>query len=185
MNWNDAIKIMNIPIIYHECNLNNCKLLPEGIVDLGKRWVKNPNSNLYLHGNTGSGKTHFSISLYRNMVEKGFGSIIIYIKSEDLDNELLNSILDGQEMTKLKKYSEIDLLFIDDLGVEKPTDRSERQYYSIIDKRTANNLPTVITSNVNRENLKFGDRTKSRLEYFYDVHFPDVDLRKKIKLPPI
>jgi DNA replication protein DnaC len=184
-NWQNAIKMMNIQGLYHNAALDNCPKLPPGIVDLGKRWIKASNRpNLYIHGNTGSGKTYFATALFRAMVEKNF-NWLIFVRSDDLDTELLTAIENKHEKTTLMKYFEVPILFIDDLGVERPTDRMIRQYYSIIDKRVGEGLLTIITSNVPREELPLGDRTLSRLEHFYNIEFPKKDIRKSIELPTL
>ena len=157
-------------------------MIPKGIVELGRRWVSNPKRpSLYLFGNTGSGKTHFATSLFREMVERGYGWII-FKKSDDLDDELLSAIENKHEKTCLSKYCEVPLLFIDDLGVERAGDRVIRQYYKIIDKRIGEGLTTVITSNAPKDKLDMGDRISSRLELFLSIEFPKVDIRKQLEI---
>jgi predicted ATPase len=183
--WREAIKRSNIQEIYHQASIDNCHLIPVGIVDLGRRWLKAQKKPcLYLHGNTGSGKTYFSTALYRALVEKR-EPWMIFTRSDDLDDELLTAIEERQEKTKITKYCEVPILFIDDLGVERPSDRMIRQYYSIIDRRVGAGLTTVITSNVSKENLPLGDRTISRLGHFYAIEFPKKDNRNNLDLPPL
>lgn len=180
--WNEAAKSMGIQSKYKECSLNNCKLIPKGIVELGRKWVSHPKRpSLYLYGNTGSGKTYFATSLYRELIDKGH-NWIIFIKSDDMDDELLTAIENKHEKTCLMKYCEVPILFIDDLGVERSGDRSIRQYYKIIDKRVGEGLTTIITSNVPKEKLDMGDRISSRLELFLSVEFPKVDIRKQLEI---
>lgn len=183
--WQEAASRSNIQSIYRNASMDNCPKLPQGIVELGKRWLKaNKKPSLYIHGNTGSGKTYFATALYRALVEMKI-SWMIFVRSDDLDDELLSAIEEKQEKTKMMKYMEVPILFIDDLGVERPSDRMIRQYYSIIDRRVGEGLLTIITSNVSRENLPLGDRTISRLEHFYAIEFPKKDIRKTIDLPPL
>ncbi len=185
-NWKNAIKMMKIQDIYHDASFDNCPLLPTQIVELGKKWILASNRpNLYIHGNTGSGKTYFSTCLFRGMVEKNL-NWLIFVRSDDLDQELLDGIEQKRERSIMEKYYEVPILFIDDLGVERPSDRMIRQYYSIIDRRVGSkNLLTVITSNVPRIELPLGDRTLSRLEHFYNIEFPKKDIRKSIELPTL
>lgn len=183
--WRSAIERSGIQSLYHRASLENCPLLPTGIVELGKRWIKAPKKpSLYLFGNTGSGKTYFAYALYRALVEMKH-PWMIFVKSFDLDEELLAAIAEGQEKSRLMKYFEVPILFIDDLGVERPSDRMIRQYYSIIDRRVGDGLMTVITSNVPKEELPLGDRTISRLGHFYAIEFPKKDNRNNLELPPL
>jgi DNA replication protein DnaC len=46
------------------------------------------------------------------------------------------------------------LLFIDDLGIEKTSDRYLENLYLIINYRYENKLPTIITSNMSLEDLE-------------------------------
>lgn len=181
--WEETARKMGIQSLYRGASLDNCPLIPSAIVELGRKWVdtkKRP--SLYLHGNTGSGKTYFATAIYRAMVEKRH-PWIIFVKACDLDDELLTAIQDNQELTKLNKYSEVPILFLDDLGVERPSPRMLRQLYAIIDKRVGQQLTTVITSNAARGELDLGDRIISRLEHFYSIEFPKKDIRKTLDLP--
>lgn len=185
ISWQRACVKSGIQGIYHNASLDNCPMLPIGIVEIGKKWVKASNRpSLYLHGNTGSGKTYFSTALYRALVEQQH-PWVIYVKSYDLDEELLTAIEEKQEKSRIMKYCEVPILFIDDLGVERPSERMLRQYFSIIDKRVGDRLITVITSNIPRDQLPLGDRVISRLEHFYAIEFPKKDNRKNLELPPL
>lgn len=180
--WQEACELQEIPAKYRNCCLKNCNLIPKGIVAIGRSWVENPKRpSLYLFGNTGSGKTHFAISLFREMIDKGF-RWVIFKRSDDLDDELLSSIENKHERTCLEKYCQVPLLFIDDLGVERSGERIVRQYYKILDKRIGEGLTTVITSNVSKDKLNMGDRISSRLELFLSVEFPKVDVRKQLEI---
>lgn len=179
--WQKACAVAQIRPIYQNASFETCNEIPRAIVDLGIRWVKSSRkTSLYLHGNTGSGKTYFSTAIFRYLVESGKYPWIIFKKSDDLDEELLTAIQEKDEKFHLEKYFEVPVLFIDDLGVERPTERIVRQYYSIIDRRVSSNLLTIITSNVRKQDLPLGDRTISRLEQFYSIEFPKRDLRKNI-----
>ena len=85
----------------------------------------------------------------------------------------------------MEKYCEVPVLFIDDLGTEKDSDRVRQQYGKIIDERVGNELPTVYTSNLDLDHIgkTLGDRIASRLQVSYQIKFPDRDLRKITDLP--
>lgn len=196
MNWIDAIRDYKIPKRYHNASLKEKNLLPEGVVDLGLRWVKAKcKPSLYLFGNAGCGKTFFSIALLRHLIEEGYTSII-FIKSDELDSKLLDASLGNlfndqgykvYEKDVIIKHSEIPILFIDDIGTEKDTDRVRQQYGKIIDHRVNEELPTVYTSNLDLDQIgkTLGDRIASRLQISYQARFKDEDLRKKVDLLPL
>ena len=56
------------------------------------------------------------------------------------------------ELTKL--YTKVDLLVIDDLGVEPMNDWLLSKLFTIINERLINELPFIITTNYNMEALK-------------------------------
>jgi DNA replication protein DnaC len=184
MNWETAVNRFNIRKMYKNISLENSTLLKPSMVEFGKKWCASPKKgSLFLTGTPGSGKTHFMICLLRALVEQG-QEWLFFIKSGDLDRELLYAIQDKQEKFCLEKYQEARFLFIDDLGVEKHTDRMREQYYSLIDARVSDYLPTIYTSNLTIKEIgnALGERISSRLEDAYNVKFPNEDLRKKKEL---
>ena len=54
----------------------------------------------------------------------------------------------------LNLYSSVDLLVIDDLGKEKPTECVLEKLFLIVNNRYNNYLPIVITTNYNRNQLR-------------------------------
>jgi DNA replication protein DnaC len=187
MNWEQAIKFFNIPKDYHRASLENADLLPRSIIELGKRWVEIPNKPpLYLRGIPGSGKTYFSYAVLRELFERGHREMI-FVTSKDLDDELLRAFEEKQELSKIQKYQEVALLFLDDIGTERECERIIRQYSKIIEFRCANKMTSVYNSNLTIDQLKksLGDRICSRLAVSHEFIFPDKDLRTEILLPPI
>jgi DNA replication protein DnaC len=85
--------------------------------------------------------------------------------------ELLRAIRKGfnqpnDDSDKLVKLTEeAQLLVLDDLGAEKPSDWVREQLYVIINRRYENMLPTIITTNCTTKELidKIGQRTVSRI----------------------
>jgi DNA replication protein DnaC len=87
----------------------------------------------------------------------------------------------------LDRYSEIPILFIDDIGSESNKDRIREQYCHIIDERVGNKMPTIYSSNFSIEQIAetLGDRIASRLYVSYQIQFPPGDKRKRLELPSI
>lgn len=196
MSWTEEIKKSRIARDYHNATLETANLLPEKLVEYGKAWLKAPaRPSLFLYGNPGSGKTHFSICLLRYLIEHGIRSIV-YVRSDDLENELLDASL-GQlynsmgykvsERELLARYSESDYLFIDDIGTERDTDRVKKQYTRMLDARVGNGLVSVFSSNLDMDGMRLalGDRFESRLKTFKPIAFPNQDIRAKKPLPDI
>ena len=196
MNWEEAIKFYDIPKRYHQAKLETATLLPKEAIDLGIRWLRAPvKPSLFLQGNAGSGKTYFLISLLRHLVDSK-GPYVCYQKSEKMDRELLDVSMGRlfnpygyqvHESQLIDRFTQADILFVDDIGTEGDNDRTRKQYYTIIDERVSNQMPTVYTSNLTLEQIgkTLGDRIASRIGCSYIFEFPAVDLRRKIELPMI
>ena len=110
--------------------------------------------SLIITGNVGTGKTHIAASianyLIQNEVRVIFGTLI------NLLGEVKDTYKnDGKtESDIIEKYSKVPLLIIDDLGKEKPSEWTLEKLFTIINNRYENNLPVVITTNYNREQLR-------------------------------
>lgn len=114
--------------------------------------VTKNNKGLYLHGNFGSGKTFIVAALFNELKEKKNASYeIIYFP------ELLRTLKDNFNLldTKVRYYSNVELLLIDDIGAEKVTDWSRDEILgTILQSRMDNHLTTFFTSNLNIKELE-------------------------------
>jgi DNA replication protein DnaC len=183
MNWEEAIKRFKISKLHEVACLDHIKKLNMGIGQVAEKWVSKPHS-MYISGSPGTGKTYLLVALLREAIQSQKYNWIIFVRSNDLDAELLDAIGHKQEAFCLEKYYEVPILMIDDLGVEKVSERLLKQYYNILDRRLNNLYPTVITSNIARDeiHLHLGDRIASRLGMAAEVKFPNKDFRNQIKV---
>ena len=181
MNWEDMARGFSVDKMYWYAGLNNPHLLPNSLIEFGQDWLNSVHRpSLYLTGVPGCGKTYFSVALWKGLFERNeFG---IFVKSGNLDLELLQAAREGDEFSVLRKYAEAHVLFIDDLGVERDSERMARQWYFILDNRIGNHRPTIISSNLRKHEASSDPRIISRLEHALELKFPDKDLRKNIKI---
>lgn len=125
------------------------------------KWLKNfydeydigkSNKGLYLHGTFGSGKTFLLAALLNELEEKkGAKYEIVYFP------ELLRNLKDNFSMldSKVRYYSNIEILVIDDIGAEKVTDWGRDEILgTILQYRMNNHLTTFFTSNLTIDELE-------------------------------
>lgn len=146
----------------------------------------NQNTNLLFIGNPGLGKTFLCNSIAKDLLEQG-KSVIYQVSSElidlvrkykfDFDNEANNS-------SSINKLYNCDLLIIDDLGTEHPTQFSGLVIYSILNKRLLNNKKTIVSTNLNTDEImkNYSERIYSRLFGNFNMYkFFGEDIRLKIQ----
>jgi DNA replication protein DnaC len=121
--------------------------------EYAKDIVNGKNNSLFITGNVGAGKTHLAASIANYLIENNqrviFGTLINLL-GEIKDSYKSNSETEG---IIIDKYSRVPLLIIDDLGKEKPSEWVLEKLFTIINNRYERNLPVVITTNYNREQL--------------------------------
>ena len=121
---------------------------------------------LLLMGTTGTGKTHVSTAIAKVVIEKGYDVIYDSIQNimNDYENDKFKSDY-GQKDFHIEKYTECDLLIIDDLGTEFSTPFTLSCIYNLLNTRQNRGLPTIISTNLSADELakKYEDRIYSRI----------------------
>ena len=109
----------------------------------GKVWCA------FLWGNFGNGKTHLAIAALNEWYARE--STVIFWKVPDFLSWMRRRVFEDKEREDdvLQSYREgANLVVFDDLGTENRTDWSYEQLYRVLDSRSDNHLPTIITSNL-------------------------------------
>lgn len=103
-------------------------------------------------GKNGTGKTHISTAICNELIKENV-PVIFGTLTELLDKykECYKNYTDG-ELTKI--YSNVDLLVIDDLGVETINEWMLSKLFVIVNERMKNELPIIITTNYDIDQLK-------------------------------
>lgn len=107
---------------------------------------------LYLHGSFGSGKTFLLAALLNELHEvKNVDYEIVYVP------ELLRSLKDNFSLldSKVRYYSNVEILLLDDIGAEKVTDWGRDEILgTILQSRMNNHKVTFFTSNFTLDELE-------------------------------
>ncbi len=97
--------------------------------------------SLYLVGPVGAGKTHLACAVARIVAARG-----IRVKVASMV-EVLDAIKAGfGESDPMPGYQRAQVLVLDDLGKESPTDFALERLFALVDGRNSSMLPTVVTT---------------------------------------
>ena len=125
--------------------------------------IAKPNGQgLFIHGETGAGKSYMLGCVANYMAEHMSVKYLVYADFLDELRATFGSWdKDENEHQMIEMVRNVDLLLLDDLGVERPTEFALRSLAQIVDYRYRNKLPLLVTSNFTLEELR--ERTKSDL----------------------
>ena len=110
-------------------------------------------NGLIIFGNIGYEKTYFGACIANKMIEQN--KIVLMEKSSSIIDKIKESFnKEGlSEIEIIELYSNVDMLIIDDFGNENLSKWALEKLYKIICNRYDNELPIVITTRYNKEQL--------------------------------
>lgn len=124
---------------------------------------------LILLGEVDCGKTHLAIAICRRWLERGMPARYVLVPTM-LDELRIGYKQEGEDSyaNQIDFLKRVDLLVLDDLGTQVPTPWAMEKLMMIIDHRSVNGLPMVVTTNKDPRNLPGDDehRIGSRLLRF-------------------
>lgn len=112
----------------------------------------NTKKGIIFVGKNGTGKTHISVAIANELIKQNIP--ILFGTLTDLTEKYTGSYKDHTEIELIKLYAKVDLLIIDDLGVEYMNDWMLSKLFVIVNERMKNELPIIITTNYELEQLK-------------------------------
>ena len=136
--------------------------------------------NLLFVGGTGLGKTFLSACIARTVAERGYS--VVYESASHLFSKLEQAKFSPNEENRREaaRFTECDLLIVDDLGTEMPGQFVTAALYSLINDRILMGKPMVISTNLNVEELgrRYSPQIASRLHGgFQRLTFVGEDIR--------
>lgn len=102
-------------------------------------------TNIVFVGGTGVGKTGLAVSLLMKAMENG--NRALFIKAQDLFDELYSSLADRSTRKLLNRMINIDVLQIDELGYLNLLPEQSNMFFKLMDERYRRR-PTIITTNL-------------------------------------
>ena len=166
--------------------------------------------SFYLHGDTGTGKTHYAWSIANRFNKKNSDSIV-----EAMDYNHDNWKPEGYEPKEVPRYDQIIVknvpelmieyrgtafeskeylihslckgnLILDDIGAEFQSEFTQEFMLAVLDDRWNKELWTGFTSNLSIGKLPYGDRVKSRVAGIVgkNIHLLDGKDRRLILTKP-
>lgn len=120
---------------------------------------------LFMYGKTGLGKTHLSLAIANEVIDRGYD---VYYGSV----QTIMDKLEAEHFGRLNREDSIkedilscDLLIIDDLGTEFSTQYTNAELYNIINSRILAGLPTIISTNLEISEIadRYTQRVASRI----------------------
>lgn len=126
-------------------------------VQMGKRYVNNwkqvkaENLGLLFWGDVGTGKSFLAACIANGLLDQG-----VSVRMTNF-TWILNKLSDLQVKERcqyIASFGKVDLLIIDDLGVERNSEFALEQVYAVIEERYKANLPLIITTNLTPKQMR-------------------------------
>lgn len=119
---------------------------------------------LYLCGPVGTGKTRLASAAALELIRRR-GVPTLFHTAPTLLDRLRPSAGPDERQAWMSAASGAELLVLDDLGSEVPSDWTKERIFVLVNERNRRNVPTIYTSNVGPKDLagRLGDRTASRI----------------------
>jgi len=144
----------------------------------GKTW--NP---LFIHGDSGLGKTHLLHALTHAICEKQGGGRVAIVSSERYTNDFIDSIKKGTVDEFRRKYRECSAFIVDDVQFLAGKDRTAEEFFHTFNELHDHHVQIVLSSDRSPKELKgLDDRLCSRFEWGMRVRIepPEFETRAAI-----
>lgn len=147
-------------------HLHNAEKALKAAKDFTNKLLNNKHeTGLLFTGPVGSGKTYLAAAIANTLIAKEIN--LLFLVVPDMLDELRASFSKNtaSEIDLLDIARTVPVLILDDLGAHNYTEWTKNRIYSILNYRMNEQLPTIITSNLDFADMEdyLGDRTCSRL----------------------
>jgi chromosomal replication initiator protein len=144
----------------------------------GKTW--NP---LFIHGDSGLGKTHLLHAVAHAILEKQGGGRVAIVSSERYTNDFVDAIKKGTLDEFRRKYRECDAFIVDDVQFLAGKEKTAEEFFHTFNELHDHHVQIVLSSDRPPKDLKgLDDRLCSRFEWGMRVQIepPEFETRAAI-----
>ena len=162
--------------------LENMRRHVENLKNFADKFDGKAYRNFLFVGGTGLGKTHLSTAVAKRIIDRGYDVLYVTAVGMLSDFEAVRFGDGSRAKHDPDRYTEAELLIIDDLGTEVINQFTTSCLYDVINGRINAGRSTIINTNLSSKEIeaKYNDRIYSRIvgEYL-PVMFVGNDIRKQ------
>lgn len=137
--------------------------------------------SLYIHSNSGLGKTHLLHAVANEIADKHPGYTICLITARDFMDEMITLMKTNRINEFVKKYTErVDVLMIDDIHELKNKEGTQDQFFHVFNEMHNKGKQLIFTSDKRPKEIDgISERIKTRLQWglVVDIQPPDLETR--------
>ena len=129
--------------------------------ETAEEFAKKPEGWLLLLGGYGCGKTHLAAAIGNYTIDHGNPALFVLVP--DLLDHLRSTYSPHSSITYDQRFEDVrtaPMLILDDLGAHSATQWAQEKLFQIFNYRYNAQLPTVVTSNFELEEIEIGIRSR-------------------------
>ena len=110
------------------------------------RMLRESGKGILLYGGLGTGKSYYAACIVNRLVDKYTARFV--------STAYLATINFNDRKEFMREIDRVDLVVLDDIGAERGTEYMQELIFSIVDSRSRNKKPLIVTTNLNGEQIR-------------------------------
>lgn len=157
--------------LHQNCSFDNYRVENEGqmrALEKARQYAQEFDNNIasfVFSGKPGTGKNHLAAAICNELLVRGKSVLIITVADIMSAMKETFSSRESSEEQLLNDLSNVDLLVIDEIGVQTDSRYEKVIINQIVDRRSSSKRPTGVLTNLNSEDMtkQLGERVIDRL----------------------